>query len=107
MITLLVSPRSLTHHVRKAASWGDTNLGFAVRVPSSSLGSGIYEHVTLILYAMLSFLKKFSVWLFYLDEKYVMLRDFPGGPVVKNLPADAGDMGSSPGPGRSHMPQSN
>ena len=27
--------------------------------------------------------------------------------MVKNLPANAGDMGSSPGPGRSHMPQSN
>ena len=25
----------------------------------------------------------------------------------KNLPANAGDMGSSPGPGRSHMPRSN
>ena len=34
-------------------------------------------------------------------------RDFPGGAVVKNLPANAGDMGSTPGPGRSHMPQSN
>ena len=34
-------------------------------------------------------------------------RDFPGGAVVKNLPANAGDPGSSPGPGRSHMPQSN
>ena len=33
--------------------------------------------------------------------------DFPGGTVVKNLPANAGDMGSSPGPGRSHMPRSN
>ena len=33
--------------------------------------------------------------------------DFPGGAVVKNLPANAGDMGSSPGPGRSHMPWSN
>ena len=32
---------------------------------------------------------------------------FPGGAVVKNQPADAGDMGSSPGPGRSHMLQSN
>ena len=32
---------------------------------------------------------------------------FPGGAVVKNPPAKAGDMGSSPGPGRSHMPQSN
>ena len=34
-------------------------------------------------------------------------RDFSGGAVVKNLPANAGDMGSSPGPGRSHMPRSN
>ena len=32
---------------------------------------------------------------------------FPGGTVVKNLPANARDMGSSPGPGRSHMPRSN
>ena len=34
-------------------------------------------------------------------------RGFPGGAVVKNPPANAGDMGSSPGPGRSHMPWSN
>ena len=33
--------------------------------------------------------------------------DFPGGAVVKNLPANAGDTGSIPGPGRSHMLQSN
>ena len=33
--------------------------------------------------------------------------DFPGGTVVKNPPANAGDMGLSPGPGRSHMPWSN
>ena len=32
---------------------------------------------------------------------------FPGGAMVKNLPANVGDMGSSPGPGRSHMPRSN
>ena len=32
---------------------------------------------------------------------------FPGGTVVKNPPANAGDMGSSPGPGRSHMLWSN
>ena len=25
------------------------------------------------------------------------IRDFPGGPVVKNLPSNAGDMGSIPG----------
>ena len=32
---------------------------------------------------------------------------FPGGEVIKNLPANAGDTGLRPGPGRSHMPQSN
>ena len=32
---------------------------------------------------------------------------FPGGTVVENPPANAGDAGSSPGPGRSHMPGSN
>ena len=31
---------------------------------------------------------------------------FPGGSVVENLPAKAGDTGSSPGLGRSHMPRS-
>ena len=39
--------------------------------------------------------------------KVACFRDFPGGTVVKNLPANAGDTGSSPGPGRSHMPRSN
>ena len=33
--------------------------------------------------------------------------DFPGGPEVKNLPASAGDMGSSPGPASFHMPWGN
>ena len=33
--------------------------------------------------------------------------NFPGGPVVRKLPANAGDMGLVPGPGRSHMPWSN
>ena len=33
--------------------------------------------------------------------------DFPGGTVVRNPPVNAGDTGSSPGPGRSHMPRSN
>ena len=32
---------------------------------------------------------------------------FPGGAVVESPPADAGDMGSSPGLGGSYMPQSN
>ena len=33
--------------------------------------------------------------------------DFPGGTVVKNPPANAGDMGLSPGLGRSHILWSN
>ena len=33
--------------------------------------------------------------------------DLPGGPEVKNPPANAGNMGSIPGPGRSHVPWSN
>ena len=35
------------------------------------------------------------------------LEGFPGGAVVESLPANAGDTGSSPGLGRSHMPRSN
>ena len=32
---------------------------------------------------------------------------FPGGPVVKNLPASGSDMGLIPASGRFHMPQGN
>ena len=41
------------------------------------------------------------------QESKSQLWGFPGGAMVKNLPANAGDTGSSPGLGRSHMPQSN
>ena len=44
-----------------------------------------------------------KTWFF---EKIKKNWDFPGGTVVKNPHANAGDMGSSPGPGRSHMPWS-
>ena len=33
--------------------------------------------------------------------------DIPGGPVDKNPPANAGDVGSIPGLGGFHMPQNN
>ena len=42
-----------------------------------------------------------------LELKNIRSGDFPGGAVVKTPPASAGDMGSCPGPGRSHMPWSN
>jgi len=35
------------------------------------------------------------------------LWSFPGGSVVKNLPADAGDTGSNPDLGRFHVLRSN
>ena len=38
---------------------------------------------------------------------FKIVKDFAGGAVVKNPPANAGDMGSIPGPGGSHIPQSN
>ena len=37
----------------------------------------------------------------------IKYRGFPGGAVVENLPANTGDVGSSPGLGGSHMPRSN
>ena len=40
-------------------------------------------------------------------QKESLVQDFLGGPVVKNPPAKAGDTGSVPAQGRSHMPQSN
>ena len=43
---------------------------------------------------------------YYWTFKKYMPRDFPGGAVVKNPPANAGDTGSSPGLGRSHIPLS-
>ena len=55
--------------------------------------------------------KRFSFWLTKQDttksDSEIKERGFPGGAVVKNLPANAGDTGSSPAPGRSHIPRSN
>ena len=48
-----------------------------------------------------------STSLKYYHTKITEAGGFPGGTVVKNPPANAGDTGLSPGPGRSHMPQSN
>ena len=36
-----------------------------------------------------------------------MLGDFPGGPALKNLPANARDTGSIPGLGRFHLHRGN
>ena len=52
-------------------------------------------------YAYIYMMKYYSA----LKKKEIL--GFPGGAVVENLPANAGDTGSSPGLGRSHMPRSN
>ena len=51
----------------------------------------------------LSSIRSLSTFQFLKDS----IQGFPGGAVVENLPANAGDTGSSPGLGRSHMPRSN
>ena len=55
---------------------------------------------TLILYTQI------HICIMYLYEK-VEPWGFPGGAVVENLPANAGDTGLSPGLGRCHMLRSN
>ena len=45
----------------------------------------------------------YDVWI----KKKQNNQDFPGDPVVENPPANAGDTGSIPGPGRFHMLHSN
>ena len=42
-----------------------------------------------------------------LQKKLILQEDFPGGPVVKNPPANTEDTGSIPGPGRSDMLRGN
>ena len=48
---------------------------------------------------------RFSIWKLKVRKR--TFSGFPGGAVVENLPANAGDTGSSPSLGRSHMPRSN
>ena len=48
----------------------------------------------------------FSIKLPFLLCQRSVNRGFPGGAVVESLPASAGDTGSSPGLGGSHMPRS-
>ena len=48
-----------------------------------------------------------SAWMNFLTKLKMVSRGFPGGPVVKNLPASVGDTGSIPGLVRFHMLQGN
>ena len=48
-----------------------------------------------------------SITVTSLEHLKNLFKGFPGGAVVESLPAGAGDAGSSPGLGGSHMPRSN
>ena len=48
-----------------------------------------------------------TITILYTCTFNIIHQGFPGGAVVENLPANAGDTGLSPGLGRSHMPRSN
>ena len=54
-------------------------------------------------------IEKWAKWERSVYNKHIRSRrrGFPSGTMVQNPPANAGDTGSSPGPGRSHMPRSN
>ena len=41
-----------------------------------------------------------EIWFYSFNEEQVAFTGFPGGSVVKNLPANAGDAGPVPGSGR-------
>ena len=59
----------------------------------------IYSYYGILCYIATCKLKRYI--------KKSQISGFAGGTVVENLPANAGDTGSSPGLGRSHMPRSN
>ena len=48
---------------------------------------------------------KFGILINIIASLRVDSLGFPGGAVVESLPANAGDTGSSPGLGGSHMPR--
>ena len=77
-----------------------------------SMGRGLINHGRVFIYTMavISFPQEWSKNLYKLTCKLVHNKyseGLPGGAVVENLPANAGNTGSSPGLGRSHMPRSN
>ena len=92
--------------ILKHASPKNTNILLIVTVLLSHLrrftrisyqlifSSYLNSPVVLRMYFIAAFLKNINL-------------DFPGGAVVKNPPANARDTGLSPGPVRSHTPQSN
>ena len=67
---------------------------------------GMFSPSALLILPIL-FLFTISITLDGMLELRMSSLGFPSGAMVKNPPANAEDTGSSPGPGRSHMPRSN
>ena len=69
----------------------------------------VYWHEWLALLPNKSIFSSISIWqeITALIALRMRTLDFPSSPVVKNLPANAGDMGSIPGLGRFHVPHTN
>ena len=61
-----------------------------------------FQHVVYLLFVLIR--ERHISWKTW--EILQGIKSCPGGAVVENLPANAGDTGSSPGLGRSHMPRS-
>ena len=57
------------------------------------------QKVTTALVPLVQSTTQGSLFVLLLDILNCLIRDFPGGPVVKNLPSNAGDTGSIPGRG--------
>ena len=72
------------------------------------MGGGLQFYFMLLSVAhKLFILNTLEIILLCIVMSKMLKQGFPGGAVVENLPANAGDTGSSPGLGRSHMPRSN
>ena len=90
-------------------NWG----ALTIPVPNAWACSNVYEVTGGNLNGQAEKITKISESQVGIQELYIpehtkeFCGDFPGGTVVENLPANAGDTGSSPGLGRSHMPRSN
>ena len=66
-------------------------------------GNGVYLNVK----CQGKIRKHQTIFSFRVISKFTQIRAFPSGSVVKNPPANAGDKGVIPDPGRSHTPRSN
>ena len=73
------------------------------KLPQAELELQVTQTVRFIYTYLLLISSLENMEIFLMSEETEL--DFPGGTVVKNLPAKAGVTGSIPAPGRFHMPQ--